>query len=80
MYISLKRIISEQTDKLDTITVDVPLFLRLLEYAREDAKHDVDLHDVTQNAVKLSKTNNMLQMKHYNSIISAVKPENNKKT
>jgi hypothetical protein len=28
----------------DTITVDVPLFIRLLEYAREDAKTDMDLH------------------------------------
>jgi len=27
----------------DKITVDVPLFIRLLEYAREDAKTDIDL-------------------------------------
>jgi hypothetical protein len=40
----------------------------------------MDLHVVTQNAQELSKTNSMLQMKHYNSIIGAVKPENNKKT
>jgi hypothetical protein len=33
----------------DIITVDVPLFIRLLEYAREDAQTDMDLHDVTDN-------------------------------
>ena len=28
---------------MDKITVDVPLMLRLMEYAREDALHDKDL-------------------------------------
>ena len=37
----------------DKITVDVPLFIRLLEYAREDAKSDMDLHKVTENILKL---------------------------
>jgi hypothetical protein len=30
----------------DIIKLDVPLFIRLLEYAREDAKSDMDLHKV----------------------------------
>lgn len=69
--VSLKTLLSESApDKIDSITVDIPLFLRLLEYAREDAKTDMDLHVVTQNAQELSKTNSMLQMKHYTSIIS----------
>jgi len=38
----------EETDAVDTITMDVPLFIRMLEYAREDAKTDIDLHDVTE--------------------------------
>ena len=42
-------------DAIDTISMDVPLFLRMLEYAREDAQEDVDLHDVTQRAIELSK-------------------------
>ena len=37
----------------DTITVDVPLFIRLLEYAREDAQTDMDLHDLADRAIKL---------------------------
>jgi hypothetical protein len=38
----------------DTITVDVPLFIRLLEYAREDAQTDMDLHNVSENAIRFS--------------------------
>ena len=35
-------------DAIDTISMDIPLFLRMLEYAKEDAQEDVDLHDVIQ--------------------------------
>jgi hypothetical protein len=38
----------------DIITVDVPLFIRLLEYAREDAQTDMDLHDVADNIISLA--------------------------
>jgi hypothetical protein len=34
------------------IKVDVPLFIRLLEYAREDAKTDMDLHVLTERILK----------------------------
>ncbi len=30
----------------DTIKLDVPLFIRLFEYATEDAKDDMDLHRI----------------------------------
>lgn len=39
----------------DTITLDVPLFIRMLEWAREEAKSDIDLHQAAENAVRLSK-------------------------
>jgi hypothetical protein len=51
--------------------MDVPLFLRMLEYAREDAKEDVDLHDVTQRATELSKVKPFLSMEDYNEIVAA---------
>lgn len=38
----------------DTIQLDVPLFLRLLELAREDVKQDADLHDMTEIITKMS--------------------------
>jgi hypothetical protein len=55
----------------DTITVDVPLFIRLLEYAREDAKTDMDLHDVAENIISLSSVGKTLTMNDYSSIIGS---------
>jgi hypothetical protein len=55
----------------DTITVDVPLFIRLLEYAREDAQTDMDLHDVADNIISLSSTGKTLTMDDYSSIIGS---------
>lgn len=59
-------------DKIDTVTLDIPLFIRLLEYAREDAKSDMDLHVVTENILKLSKDNAVLGMDNYNDIVGHV--------
>ena len=44
----------------DIIIMDVPLFIRMLEYAREDAKSDMDLHDVTEKVISLSANNKAL--------------------
>ncbi len=57
-------------DKVDKISVDVPLFIRLLEYAREDAKTDMDLHTLTEKIIKASKLNHTLSMKDYDSLVS----------
>lgn len=56
----------------DVIKVDIPLFIRLLEYAREDAKTDMDLHNVTENAIRLSENGEVLSMKNYGEIIRPV--------
>jgi hypothetical protein len=63
--------LNEQEDAVDTITMDVPLFIRMLEYAREDAQEDVDLHDVTEKANLLGKERGILQMEDYNEIVGA---------
>jgi hypothetical protein len=55
----------------DIITVDVPLFIRLLEYAREDAQSDMDLHDVAQNIISLSVSGKTLSMDDYSTIIGS---------
>jgi len=55
----------------DTITLDVPLFIRLLEYAREDAQTDMDLHNVTENAISLALSGKTLTMKDYNMIVGS---------
>ena len=59
-----------QFNPTDTITVDVPLFIRLLEYAREDAKTDMDLHNVTEKAISASETGKTLTMADYDSLVA----------
>ena len=59
----------------DTITLDVPLFIRLLEYAREDAKDDMDLHSVSENAISLSLSGKTLTMSDYNMIVGGSQEE-----
>lgn len=50
---------------IDGVHLDVPLFIRLLEFAREEAKDDVDLHVITENI------NRILQ--GYDAIIEGLK-------
>jgi hypothetical protein len=59
----------------DTIIVDVPLFIRLLEYAREDAKTDMDLHDLAENIIDLSEEGEVLTMDDYNAIVGTSEEE-----
>ena len=56
----------ELNDTTDTITMDVPLFIRLLEFAKEDAKTDMDLHRVSERAVERG---GVLTMKDYTSLV-----------
>lgn len=65
---------------MDKIILDVPLLIRLLEYAKEDDKTDMDLHSVTENMIKLSKKNDCLSMKNYNNIVNIKKVETKEQT
>jgi hypothetical protein len=62
---------AKEEDKVDTITMDIPLFLRMLEYSREDASQDMDLHDVTEKANVLGKEKGVLSMEDYDAIVGA---------
>jgi hypothetical protein len=63
----------EQEDPTDIIAMDVPLFLRMLEYAREDAEQDIDLHKVTERAIEAVKLRGLLSMEDYQDIIGVSK-------
>ena len=67
---------NQEMDPVDTITMDIPLFLRMLEFAREDASQDMDLHDVTERANMLTKDRGLLSMKDYEEIVKAAKDIN----
>jgi len=56
-------------DAPDIIAVDVPLFIRLLEYAREDSENDLDLHDVAERAIEAVKMRGVLSMDDYETLI-----------
>jgi hypothetical protein len=70
-YLKKNLLEAKEEDAVDTITMDIPLFLRMLEYAREDAEQDLDLHDVTEKANKLGKERGILQMDDYEEIVGA---------
>jgi len=74
----VKKLKNHTTTKMnpkDTITVDVPLFIRLLEYAREDANTDMDLHDLAENIIGLSEDGEVLTMNDYNAIVGTTEEE-----
>ena len=65
-----QKVTSEEVeeDAVDTVTLDVPLMIRMLEYAREDAKDDMDLHDVAERMIAMAK-DGPLSMDDYDSIV-----------
>jgi hypothetical protein len=55
----------------DIIAVDVPLFIRLLEFAREDAGDDMDLHEVAERAIEAVKLRGVLSMDDYKTLVAS---------
>ena len=67
------KIISElllNHNPIDVVTLDIPLFIRLLEYAKEDAKDDMDLHELADKTISISTDNKVLTMSDYEFLIS----------
>lgn len=67
---------SNTTKGIDYVALDIPLFVRLLEFAREDAKSDLDLHVVTENILRIQQGKNetnqagsFLTMQDYANIV-----------
>jgi hypothetical protein len=60
---------SGMPDDDSAIKVTVPLMIRLLEYAKEDAKNDMALHELTENLIDLSEDGDVLNMKNYEEIV-----------
>jgi hypothetical protein len=61
----------EQENKMDVISVDVPLFIRLLEFAREDATDDMMLHDVAEKLIEMCADGEIMQMEQYDEIVGS---------
>lgn len=56
--------LDEAIDKRDTVTMNIPLLIRMLEYAREDAKTDMALHKVVEKLIAI-RYRGVLTMKEY---------------
>ena len=63
----LEDTLEEKVDKKDTVTLDIPLLIRVLELSREDIKTDMDLHRVVEKLINI-RNKGMLTMKDYNYI------------
>ena len=57
----------EAVDKRDVVMFDIPFLIRVLEYAREDAKTDMDLHKVVTKLIQI-RNKGVLTMKDYNFV------------
>jgi hypothetical protein len=49
--------------------MDIPLLIRIMEYAREDARTDQDLHRVAERLTAMSAEGNPLSMSQYDAIV-----------
>ena len=64
--------VKEETNPMDVVAMDVPLLIRMMEFAREDAKSDLDLHDVAEKAIALSGEGRTLTMSDYGAIFGGM--------
>lgn len=55
---------------VDVASLDIPLLIRIMEFAKEDAQTDMELHKVAKNIIELSKQGKTLTMSDYNRIVS----------
>lgn len=75
MAIAAKMATEEYLDEenaVDKVTMDVPLLIRIMEYSKEDAKSDMDLHKVAENLVEYSKSGKTLTMACYDEIVGGI--------
>jgi len=71
-----KKPVKEAVDEKDTVTLDIPLMIRIVEYAKEDAKTDMDLHRMVENLIDL-RHEGVLTMEHYEQIVNIKKIKEN---
>ena len=60
---------SDAASNTSTVTMDIELFIRMLEWSREESGDDVDLHVITERMEQLGK--HPLTMKDYPQIVGA---------
>jgi hypothetical protein len=56
----------------DSIAMDVPLLIRIMEWAHEEAKSDMELHKVAENLVAMSMDGQTLSMDNYDDALNGI--------
>jgi hypothetical protein len=69
-FIQTRKPVDAEKNPIDIVKMDIPLLIRMMEYAKEDAETDMDLHAAAENMIELSKEDRILNMDDYNTIIS----------
>lgn len=59
---------TESVDKKDTVTFDIPLLIRVLEFAREELKSDINLHKLVERLISM-RGKGTLTMNQYGQIV-----------
>lgn len=55
-------------ERATVIRVDIPLFIRLLEHAREEAKNDIELHDIAEKLSEVCLDGTIARMRDYEKL------------
>lgn len=74
-FVQTRKPVDTEKNPIDVVKMDVPLLIRVMEFAKEDAKTDMDLHAAAENMIELSKEGRVLDMDDYDSIV-AIEEEN----
>jgi len=69
----------DKDNPIDVVKMDIPLFIRMLEFAREDAVDDEQLHTVTERITKMAAEGNIITMAEYDKIVGASTEEQESK-
>ena len=59
----------ETVDPVDIATLDIPLLIRIMEFAKEDAQTDMDLHNVAEKLIEFGKDGEVMTMDNYDAIV-----------
>jgi hypothetical protein len=64
-----KPVDDEVETPLKKVSFDLELFIKLMEFARENAQNDEIIHTVTENIERLMTTTEVLTMDNYQAIL-----------
>lgn len=67
-----KKKLKEETEGVDSVTLDIPLLIRLMEFAREDAQDDMTLHQVAERMIGMKEEGQALSMSDYKDIVGSI--------